>query len=226
MNIKQILIVGLVALSMSVDIAQGAIELRRTVNPAPAPGLESYTIRGVGTAGEVINSFAGINLTGGVHNVLPFFGTAAVAKYQWTPGPNGNALPEWEKYDTYFLLPVCDTFGCSAFGYFQETNDGSNPAGLVLSNLGFNTTNGLGTFKNSLPTDQNTIPPSMASSDVAFLQVVQPAGATTYLDVVLFSNTGLRADFVDFAIGVPEPGSLMLGFLGLLGIVGMCRNRR
>ena len=87
-------------------------------------------------------------------------------------------------------------------------------------------TTGLSTFGHELPTDQMTIIPGLAGSDVPFLQVVYPtANSVPLLSMSFFDSvTGAKFSVADVpltAVIIPEPGTLATAGMGLIGFVAL-----
>jgi hypothetical protein len=221
--------IGLLGLSL----AQGEIILEQEINPAPADGLISVTVSAVGTAGEVINGFAGINLSPPTHNVTPFAVAGGMTHAgNWAaPGVFGSA--EWAKYDTHVLIDLSNTdHVVGALGDpLAEDSDNSDPAGLgPLAMTGFEAfpaTVGVGAFGLQDAGDQFVITPAISGSNVPFLQVVFPRGAEglpVLLDVTLFDDQGTAAPFVDVEI-IPEPSTFAVLGIALIGLGAFLRKR-
>jgi PEP-CTERM motif len=205
--------------------ANAAVIISQDMTPTSDPQLTSVTLRAVGTAGEVINSFAGINIPSGVHNVQPGFGQPSTHKGHWT-APNGDSNAAWAVFDTYLLFNPADAANVVGFiGAIQESNDNTDPAGLALQGAVLPANEGLGFYRFSAPTDQLVITPAAASSNVPFLQVVLPTGTTAFGDFVLFDAQGARYQFDGVPIGIPEPATLAMAGMGLLGMVAIRRRK-
>jgi hypothetical protein len=188
------------------------------------PELTKFTIGVAGDAGEVLNSFAGINIEGGVHNVQPGFGQPSTHIGFWS-STNGDSRPEWAEFDTYLLFNPSDSAKVvGLIGAIQETNDNSNPAGLDIMGAVLAPMRGLGSFKFSAATDQITLTPAAAGANVQFLQVVIPTGTMAQLDVNVFDNQGNLTTFNDVIIGIPEPASAAMALLGSLALIGVRRR--
>ena len=107
----------------------GGATLQFTANPAPAPGLESYTITVVSTDGSNLVTFSDIHIDDPVHNVWGFGNdpvTTMAADF-----PSTFLKAEWAAYDTHLLVPESDML-TQLGSPLDEGNDGSNPAGLSL----------------------------------------------------------------------------------------------
>lgn len=205
--------------------ADAAVMIQQDITPTSDSDLQRVTLRAVGTAGEVINSFAGINIPGGVHNVQPGFGQPSTHRGHWTGAPNGDSNPAWAAFDTYLLFNPADAANVVGFiGAIEESNDNTDPAGLGLMGAVLGANEGLGFYRFAAPADQLVITPGAASSNVPFLQVVIPTGSQALLDCVLFDAQGTRYDINDFAIGIPEPATLALAGMGLIGFVALRRK--
>jgi hypothetical protein len=196
-----------------------------TNNADPAPGLKSFTLHAVGGSGELVNSIAGINIPSGTHNVTPAFGSPSTTRAQWD-APNGAGDTAWKVYDTYLLFNPSDATSVVGFiGSAQETNDNSNPAGLALSSFGQNATVGLGSYKFASATDQITLTPGAAAADLPFMQVVLKSGTQALFSGTFFNTQGQPSTITNQVIGVPEPTTLGLAGLSLLGLVAASRRK-
>lgn len=214
-------------LAVVANSASAAIIGTVSRNADPAPGLESYTFGAMGDAGEIVNSFAGINVIGAVHNVQAFASPPSITAGDWNDVNAALGNPEWRVYDTHLLFDLTNnpaqivgSLGNSP----TESNDNSNPAGLSLTQGTFAATVGLGSYGGQTEADQFALTPAAASSHVNFLQVVVPSGSApeVKVSVIAFDTTGARADLT---IGIiPEPGTLSLAGLSLIGLVLRRRN--
>jgi len=209
-----------------VSQANAAIVMQQVENAAPNANLQSFTVHAVAGAGELVNSIAGVSISGGIHNVTPAFGQPSVTRAQWD-APNGAGDQAWKVYDTYLLFSPSNASEVVGFiGSATETNDNSNPAGLSLSASGQSATIGLGSYKFSSATDQITLTPAAAAQDLAFLQVVLPKGTSQVLTATFFNTQGQSSGALQFTVGatIPEPASLALGSFGLLGLAAIRRR--
>lgn len=209
--------------------SQAAVFLHSTQIVCPHPGLASFTISAVGTQGEIINRIAGLDVSR-AHHVTPAFGQPTATAAQWE-SPNGAGDPAWKIYDTYVLLNPSDPLEVVGFiGSAQERNDGSNPANLSLSHLGFDATVGMGTLRFGSSSDSITVTPAAASSNLAFLQLLLTEGRSSFLNVTVFDTTGKPYQVQDYPLGfpdrcVPEPASAVIASIGLIGVLGFSRYR-
>ena len=173
------------ATTWSASWANAALVGTVSKNPPPAPGLCSFNFGVQGTAGEIINSFAAINVVGQVHDTAEAFdsiGNDHLGEWLSVHAPLGD--PADRIYDTYILhdmgnpAEVVSLIG-SLPGNTPSPNDGSDPAGLNLSGPGgsptFDYTTGLTTFAGMTIADQYALTPSASSTHVEFLQVVRPS---------------------------------------------------
>lgn len=218
------------ALLLLAGQSNAAIVLQVSENPAPDPDLQSFTVRAVaGGSGEVVNSVAGLNIDSGVHHVTPAFGQPSTTRAQWD-APNGAGDPAWKIFDTYLLFNATNASEVVGFiGSATETNDGTDPAGLALSFSGAQAVEGLGGYRFGSATDQISLTPASSSSSLPFLQVVIPGGTTVLLDGTFFNAQGEPFTIVDFPISgvvIPEPATLLMAGIGLVGIVAAARRRK
>lgn len=223
----------ILVVSLSVpSVVRAALSVAMTRNANPAPGLESWTLRAIGTEEEVIVGIGGLTLTN-LHQVRPAFGQPSTNKSHWTT-TNGASDNAWALYDSYLLFDPASAAEVVALihGGMTEANDGSNPAGLSLSVSGQTATIGLGTFSFDSPLTQLGVSSTVASSNLPFMQVVLPAGGSKNVtgSVTLFSAGGdqYQIDFIQPLTppDVPEPAAIVLAGLAALGLVGVARRRR
>lgn len=211
--------------------ANAAIQLIQTQQADPASGLNSWLIQAQATAGENLNTIAGFRLTGG-HNVTPAFGQPTTDKGKWDAA-NGAGDLAWKVYDTYVLHPLVTGPTVVGFiGTMTETNDGSDPAGLALNQFGQQATEGIGNTQMTLQTDQLVLAGSATGALINVAQVVLPAGGTAPLEVriagLLNGNVVSQSYFGEnaFIVGIPEPSTVVLGAMGLVGMIAVARRRR
>jgi len=222
-----LLAVGVSVVCLTASVARAAdIVAVVTANPDPAPGLTSVTVSAFSAGGEDINSFAGISISNPVHNVFGGFAPPAVTADQWDPA-GGAGLAAWNVFDTYVLFDFLnDLVGAIGGPLGEGANDNSDPAGLGLINFGQPATTGLSTFGHPASTDQFVIIPGLASDNVPFLQVVYPtAGPVPTLSMTFFDVLGQPSEISGVPLtAIPEPATLALGLLGLVGLVSLRRR--
>ena len=220
---KKTIVIVLAAVVLLVgSSAMAGVHLTVTQSATSDPGLTSYTITAVSTAGERINTWEGLQiftdatkttLATNLHNVWNGFGTPSVAADNWIADPITD--PAWAEFDTYVLLSGIAEFGSP----LTETNDGSNPTGMSLSKGGWAATLGLGSYGHPNTTDAFTVLGSSWTS-IDFLQIVMETGQSCHLAVNVLDTTGTR--YAQSA-GVPEPATMTALALGGLALL---RRRR
>lgn len=216
----------IIALTLS-SVGNAAIIGTVTQNPDPAPGLVSFTIGATGTEGEIVNSFADINVLGPVHNVTAFASAPSITVGDWDDVSPFLGNPAWRIFDTHLLFDLTNN-PSQIVGLLgnapTETNDGSNPVGLALVQGGFPATVGVGSYGGQTNADQFALTPAAASSHVDFLQVVYVVGQVPTARLVAFDTTG-RSQLLEIPVtAIPEPSTMALAGLSLIGLVLRRRN--
>jgi hypothetical protein len=200
----------------------------------PQGNLVGYTITAVGTAGETINTFTGLNVSAavgglGVHNVAQAFTNAGTpTKQQHTPG---IWAADWTQYDTHFLYNAAETL--SAGSNFSETNNGATTGTLGLSMIGPNPpTSGFGSYNASATSAKVVLSPN-ADSSVPFFYLVTRHQDAFLIDVRVDGQrpdgSHTFANFDDYIFLYlpiePEPTTFVLFALAFAGCFGFIRRR-
>ena len=200
----------------------GGATLQLTVNAAPAPGLESYTVTAVSTDSSNLVTFSDIHIDDPVHNVWGFGNdpvTTMAADF-----PSTFLAAEWVVYDTHLLVPAEDIL-TQLGSPLDEGNDGSNPAGLALELdppfAAFVPVVGVGTFGHGEGASSFALLPAAAATSVDLLQVVLVEGTKARLDVAIVNEQLERSSL---GMEIPEPATLSLLALGGLALIR--RKRR
>jgi hypothetical protein len=192
--------------------SQAAIMLQAS-DPTPLAqgGLVSYTIRAMGTNGEMINTFTNPVITPvagdkGVHNVAQAFTMAGTpTRAEHAPGL-WNA--EWAPYDTHFLFGATDSLSLGP--NYEETNDGSTTGMLGLASTPAVPRSGFGNY-NSQATSSKAI--TTAANNVPFMQVIMEANDAAMLSLRVVGDgggsigdfTGANAFMIGGGAGDPAP---------------------
>lgn len=220
MNRRYTLLMASAAFAVATN-SFAAIMLNVTQNADPAPGLESYTVEVLGTGGTAVSTLSGFELTG-VHQVWnnAIAGADAIQTPNAgdTDGTFGNSA--WGPADTH-ILSLADFNGSPGLGT-EESNDGSNPAGIDLvpgnpAFAGFTGSAGLGGLRfvdennsdNDLQAGLAFLSPQPQS--VAFLQVVVPAGQSALMNLVAEDSEQQRTVFDGFEIGGGNDDPILAG---------------
>ncbi|MEN1680558.1 MAG: PEP-CTERM sorting domain-containing protein [Planctomycetota bacterium] len=190
------------ALAMG-SISNGAIVLQ-TSELELEPGVIQYTVSAVGDAGEELNTFSNLELTGNLHQVYNLtFGGPQPTPTADSHGAGGAGFGAGnEAYDTFFKL--VPPFAFSNTSLTESVGDTSTTGGLT--NLPVQDI-----FGNAAPTGFSSDPLVMdpidgaitlttASTSIEFLQVVLAAGTQAELDLRV-DGPGVFETFTDFVIG-------------------------
>ncbi len=196
----------------------------------PAPGLVAYdVIVSVGAGSNAVGSVVDLAVT----NVHQVWQNAAGVRPTPKEGDASNgvfSLPAWASTDTY-LKTLSNTTTSPGYG-LAETNDGSNPAGIALEPASpfnaFPGSAGIGTFSSTGAQPTITFLAPQPTS-VNLMQVVQKAGDVSVLTMRLVDNFATGFQDVTLSISsdvvIPEPASMSLIGLGMVGCIGFFRRR-
>jgi hypothetical protein len=212
--------------------SQAAIMISGNATPTNLPqgNLVSYTLTAVGTAGEVLNTFSRPTLTPmraadkGVHNVAnAVTNSGTPSRDQQTPGLFDSS---WATYDTYLLFGGPNDLALDLGTPLSETNDGSTAGMLGLNPVPAAPRSGYGNLSSGTDSTKVLVP-GKAGPSVPFMQVVMRSGDFAHLDIEIVGNGGeVVQSFNDLVIGViPEPATMSLIGLALIGLVGFARRR-
>lgn len=193
---KRIPVFSLVLLCLFTSLVRGEIELEIS-STIPAPGLQQFTLTGIGTEGERLNGLGGLNITGDVHQVWSSNGLVHIPSTSFDDvTTNSNFLADWKQFDTHMLFPGSDIL--IQIGPPSETNDGSDPFGLGLEhhNPDQDPLVGLGTYGQS-EDSATALFPAGASDRLDFLQVVVPSRVGVTATFTLLAG-GLSRDYFDW----------------------------
>ena len=182
-----------------------------------------------GTAGEIINTITGPNITAGigglgVHNVAQAFTNGSTqSTQQHTPGLWNDA---WTPYDTYFMYNTAQTL--SAGSDFTDTQNGATTGTLGLPSVPAAPQSGFGTYSSSATSAKVILAPN-ADSNVPFLYLVLRGSDIGLLDVrvdgQLPGGGGTFQVFTDYMFYIPEPATIGLVCMAAVGCFGITRRR-
>ncbi len=198
---------------------------------SPNPAFDVFLVTAVADGGDLVATIKNLSVTG-VHNITEnaIGGGTQSTSLNTIGGTFWN--PGWTSLDTHLLLDLSasDLTTSPGFG-IGETNDASNPGGLTATDLegpgafaGFGGSAGMGDISFSVATDQITLlAPRPALLDL--IQVVVPAGGSAFLSATFESDSLDVSPVVNLEItAIPEPSTVLLGCLGLLGVVASRRS--
>ena len=195
----------------------GGATLQLTVNAAPAPGLESYTVTAVSTDGSNLVTFSDIHIDDPVHNVWGFGDDPISTMAGHFPSTFVKA--EWAAYDSHLLVPEADIL-TQLGSALDEGNDGSNPAGLSLELdppfAGFLPVIGVGPYGHGESASSFALLPAAAATSVDLLQVVLAEGTKALLNLAVVNEQLERSQL---SKEIPEPATLSLLALGGLALI-------
>lgn len=193
------------------SLATAGVMVQTVQNADPAPGLESYTVKLIGTDGASVSTVRQFVLTN-VHQVFEnVLGNGDTPRFGDAAGTFGNAA--WTPLDTHLLaLPP---FNNSPGWLPVETNNGTNPAGISLapSNPAFAAfpgSAGIGELRFTDSTNpSNNLEATLAflapqPSTVDFLQVIVQAGQQANLKMFVEDSNVAGTSF-DLLIGGDVP---------------------
>ena len=201
----------------------GGARLQLTANPAPAPGLESYTVTAVSTDSSNLVTFSDIHIDDPVHHVWGYGDDPITTREHHFPSTFLKA--EWSAYDTHLLVAEEDIL-THLHPHLDEGNDGSNPAGLVLELDPPLTTSvpviGLGRNGHGQQHQHYgsfALLPHAEARTVDLLQVVLLEGTEALLTLAVVAGM----DRSQLSLVIPEPATLSLLALG--GLAAFRRRR-
>jgi hypothetical protein len=220
---------GVFLILSSARLAPAEIVLQSSPGtPLPQGNLVQYTISAVGTQGENINVFSAPTINPvsgmGIHNVAQGFTNAGTpTKDEHIPGLYNS---DWIAYDSHFLFRSTETLSIGP--PYRETNNGATTGMLGLSNISTGPPiSGFGAYASEDSSAKGVLP-AHAGSNVSFMQVVLRAQDTALMNVRVVANAGAVSSDLELVIGpfiIPEPASMMLAGLAMLGLVGFARRR-
>ena len=208
-------LVSAVSADMVVDVSQ---------NPDPQVGLESYTVRFVGsTAGDRFSAFDG-RFEGPMSQTWYAF-----KGWMTTVWVGDFALPTEAAsaaVDSHMLI---DPHDAAHVLVASEPNEDLDTTGWVPGVTPTPDVNGyqrgLGTYMSTTATSNMAfaIPGAYQTINQVLAQIVIPAGETVYLNCTAVGYNGQGLVLVDYPI--PEPASMALLALGAAGVI-LRRRRR
>jgi hypothetical protein len=207
--------------------SQAAIMLEASSAPLDS-GLVGWTLRGVSTAGEVIN---------GVNNpTVVAAGTGAGLHQVWQPllgatPTRGDQFAltfsdAWRAYDSFWLFD--STNSLSFGGAFTETNSETGgkpdlpdgPAGAARTGFG---TMG---FSGAEASKAFTIASGLQGTSVPLGYFVLKDDEAAMVSLGVLDNSGGNTRMEGFQLGVPEPATMTMLGLAIVGLVGFVRRGR
>ncbi len=213
-----------------ISSAHADVDLNVIQQASPNPAFDVFLVQATATAGDLVASFKDLSISG-VHNITE---NAAGGGQSTSLDSIGGTFwnPNWSALDTHLLLDLSGSNLTTSPGFaIGETNDGTNPGGLTATELegpspfgSFGGGAGMGSLSFSVNTDQITLlAPRPTTFDL--MQVVVPAGGIAFLNVVSESDQLVVDTISQFPVtAIPEPTSLVLAGLGLIGFVGTRRR--
>jgi hypothetical protein len=206
--------------------SQAEIQLTTTMTPLSQGELVQWQVNAVGSTGEVLNTFAQINVTpggtgAGIHNVSQAFtnaGTPSVGQH--SPGLWNEA---WTPYDSYFKFAGAADLALDLGTPLAETSNNSTTGMLGLPTTPGAPMSGYGNLTSGADSAKVLVP-GKAGASINFLQLVLKAGEQALLDVEIVGDAGAsRQVFTDFVVGGggPEPvAPVAVDAPGLTGTAG------
>ncbi len=198
---------------------------------SPASGLDAFIVSADAGVGETLDSFQEITITGNVHQV---WGSALGGGFlRETPtiddtAADGNLWDvNWTALDSHILIAAADVGGGAGggFGALAETNDESNPAGLVLAAIGLGDPPLIGIGDIDMPAatvDAFFLVPAAQQQVVDLAYLVIPTGGQVSFSVDAAGSFDGIAN-LNITIPIPEPATAAA--LGL-GLMTLLRRRR
>ncbi|NLE37808.1 MAG: PEP-CTERM sorting domain-containing protein [Pirellulaceae bacterium] len=209
-----------VSMAQTYDIG-GGLSITVGAPVALEGNLVSYTLTGNGVTG-----WQGLVIEGSVHQVHPtWVATTPFSDSYTMMGGTAAAMV----YDTH-IIRYADFTETGAGVPITETCDGTT-TGVDTSGFGTLTKLGMGTFAMA-PLHAIGVASATPPANVDFMQVVIPVGDLVYLKGIAGGLVeGVAREYQitaenpnGIAIGVPEPGTIMLLLSGVLCLMGIRRR--